>query len=284
MTPKDHYVPEFYLKGFVDPATNHLWVVDLNLLSIRQEFPRNAARILGYDNLQGNTIKDRSVASKALKAIETQAAPVIAKLRNEEFKLTFEERDSLSNFIGLQIGRVPIFRNFVDKRMDEALNERLREVVLSNTFESKYGKDADMIRQRVLSGKYPARFKFKAPVDKKDGVLLASLVLGHKFSFLIFGMNWVFLVTKESEAFFTSDNPARLLSPKPESASIDFSKPDPNLEISFPISPFCALLASYHNVSQYRVISVDSPTVNELNRRVLPTVDKYIFCCKQEQA
>ncbi len=284
MTPKDHYVPEFYLKGFVDPATNQLWVVDLNLSSIRPDSPGNVARISGYDNLQGNIIKDRSVASKALKAIETQTAPIIAKLRNHEFRLTFEERDKLSNFIGLQIGRVPIFRNFVNKRMDEVLNERLRETVLSDTFESKYGKDAEMIRQRVLSGKYPARLKFKEPFDKTDGVLLSSLVIGHKFSSLIFGMNWLFLITRESGAFFTSDNPARLLSPKSESATIDFNKPDVNLEISFPISPSCALIASYHNDSQYSIVSVDSGTVDELNKRVLPTVDKYIYCCKKEQA
>jgi hypothetical protein len=286
-TPKDHYVPKFYLDGFVDPATDKLWVVDLKTASIRPDAPINAARISGYDNLQGNTItiKERSVASKALKAIETRAAPVIAKLRNQIFLLTFEGKDDLSNFIGQQISRVPVFRNFINARMDEVPNEIIREKVLSKKFETKYGKNAIKMREMALSGNYPVRFKFKEPFDRQDGVILSSIMLGRKFSSLLFGMNWIFLVSRDSGLFFTSDNPARLSFLTSGSATIDFNKPNTNIEISFPISPSCTLLAHYHNESHYRhrFTFVDPLTVDEFNSGVFRTANRYIYCSKQEQ-
>ncbi len=288
--PKDHYVPRFYLEGFVDSATKKLWVVDVKKSSVRPDSPKDAARISGYDNLQGNTVEDRLVASKAVKAIEDRAAPVIAKIRTQSYQLTFEDKDHLSNFIGLQISRVPVYRDRVDNRMDDELlkphYERLREKVLSDQFESEYGKDAIMLRNRVLSGDYPIRLKFKGPFDRKDGVLLLSLMRGHKYSSLVFGMNWIFLVTRDNEPFFTSDNPAILSFFSPESSVIDFNNPAPNHEIVFPISPSCILLAHYHNESEYRhkYTFVDPLTVEEMNSRVLHTAHKYIYCSKEEQA
>lgn len=280
MTSKDHYVPEFYLKGFVDPVTDKLWVVDSKILSVRPDAPRNAARISGYDNLQGNTTKDRLIASNVLKAIENKAAPALAKLREQSLQLSIDDKDNLSNFIGQQIGRVPIFRDFINIRMDQVPNEILRAKVLSAEFENKYGKDAAMIRQRVLSGKYPAHFKFKEPFDRKDGVLLTTVMLGQKLSSLIFGMNWLFLVTNASEGFITSDNPANLLFLNGELPTIDFNNPTKNLEISIPISSSCILLAHYHDESEYRhkYIFVDISKIDEFNKRLVRTAHRYIFC------
>jgi len=289
--PKDHYVPKFYLEGFVDSKTSSLWVVDLKTSSIRKDSPKNAARISGYDNLHGNTIEDRLVARKALQAIEDRAAPVIAKLRKQSYQLTFEDKDFLSEFIGQQISRVPIFRGYVDTRLDNDLlkpyQDRFREKVLSDKFESDYGEDAAMIRKRVLSGDYPpVQPKFKGPFDRKDGVLLLSILHGHKFSSLMFGMNWIFLVTRDNEPFFTSDNPARFSFLSPESSKIDFNNPDPDHEIAFPISPSCLLLAHYHNESEYkhRYTFVDPLTVEEMNGGTFHTAHRYIFCSKEEQA
>jgi len=54
---KHHFVPQFYLKAFVDPSspasqTPYLWVADLRARTVKRRAPENAAALTDYYAIQ----------------------------------------------------------------------------------------------------------------------------------------------------------------------------------------------------------------------------------------
>jgi hypothetical protein len=80
---KHHYVPAFYLRGFVDAAcppghTPCVWLVDLGNGKIKCKSPENAAAITDYYAVGDR--ENRQDVEKYLSAVESQTAPVITRI------------------------------------------------------------------------------------------------------------------------------------------------------------------------------------------------------------
>ena len=150
---KNHFVPQFYLKGFIDPASKdlhnpYLWVVDLQDRIVMKKGPENVARIVGFydwDELGDIAPSIEDIYSK----IESRAAPVVARIRNNDFHMTMGDRYNLSIFIGFQISRTPFARSLVIDRIKNSGQEKLHEIVrnevefrekLDNYLKSKNGE------------------------------------------------------------------------------------------------------------------------------------------------
>ena len=129
MSAKHHYVPQFYLKGFLDPsASPYLWVADLEKQSVERHTPKSIAYLTGYydvDMVGNDAVSNKSMFEGILSSIESKASIAIRRIRADNFNLTIEDRYHLSNFIGLQIGRVPIFRDFIAKAMTQSYEQKL---------------------------------------------------------------------------------------------------------------------------------------------------------------
>ena len=69
---------------------------------------------------------------------------------------------------------------------------------------------------------------------------------------------------------------------------INFKARNEHLEISFPISPSCTLWmharSERPDIIKVDVNEVDSDVVKELNRRILPTIQRYTYCSSERQA
>ncbi len=288
MSARHHYIPQFYLEGFVDPASKkssarslepYLWVSDLEKLTIKKRAPKKAAQYTGYYDLEGTEIEDKSILEKHLSAIEGLAAPIIRKLGNQQFKITTEERFHFSNFVGLQLGRVPATRRAVDATLKKRAQEMLREYAMDDDkLQGKLGEKEDIFKDLVLSGQL-------LPSPGKDLVIASALRLGLEMAEIIFAMNWSFILAPSGSAFFTSDNPVGLLTPDAKSVKIRRGELNQRLEISFPLVPSCALLAHmYLEIPDLDVISVKVDEVIEMNRRVFPTVQRCVYCSTEEQS
>ena len=284
MSAKHHYVPQLHLKGFLDPSSigskdPYLWVVDLERKSIERRAPKNTAYLTGYYdvNIVGDeTVTNKSMFEDVLKAIEGRASPVIRRIRMNDFNLTIEDRFNLSNLIGVQVGRVPIYRDYIASEISKFYEQRLLDLVSDEEkLRQKFGDDIEGFKAYALSLKGKI-----AP--KKDFLVSATLKIGTDFAELIFGMTWVFLVTTGSTRFFTSDNPAMLLSDN-KLLKVETGSKNEELEIAFPISPSCTFLAHNHNRRE-EIIEVESRVVDKLNWRSFRTINRYIFCSTRMQA
>ena len=297
MATYQHYVPRFYLKGFLDPLSvgvkklkPYLWVVDLKNKKIKNRSPKNIAGRAGYYDLLSLNPEYRSVLERIYSRTENHARQVIHQLQNQQFQLSLQDRADLSNFIGLQLTRVPIYRQYMNIRFNEVLAERFQEVLADeNRLHQRLGEHAKWFKEYVQTRKPKPYLKFESEDHKRDFATLSSFFAGYDYyAGLAFSRIWMFVLAEEVSTFFTSDNPVSLLSPDSKSIKIDFNGRNEFLEIVFPISSSCALLMHAHykhpNIHSAEVVTVNEKAVIELNRRRLPTVGRLIFCSSEKQA
>lgn len=287
---RHHFVPQFYLRGFVDPSSEgsrnpYLWLVDLQNQTLERRAPKNAASITGFydwERLGGNAPSLENLYSQ----IESKTAGVISALRAHNFELSLQDRYDLSKFLGFQLTRVPRFRKAAEAGLRKHAQDWLQDFVqneeLLQAKLEEYGKSredstltVESIREFIEGRKYIL-------MPDSDYVLGVTLRAGLDFTRVVFAMNWLYVVATEGASFFTSDQPVALLTPDAKPRKIDFrSGRNPELEISFPISPSCTLLLHQHKVPG-NIVSVDKEQVRKINRRVFPTVDRYVFCSSKQ--
>ena len=111
-----------------------------------------------------------------------------------------------------------------------------------------------------------------------------TLRSGLEFSELIFIIDWLFILASDKARFFTCDVPLAPLTPDARPIKVDLKDyHNPELELSFPISPICMLIMRGNYLPKAPIYANDG-LVNEINRRIFPIVDRYVFCSSEAQA
>ncbi|MBM4432652.1 MAG: DUF4238 domain-containing protein [Chloroflexi bacterium] len=293
MGKKHHFVPQFYLKAFVDPNslgrnTPYLWVADLHGATVGQRSVKNVACITGFYDWKELGNRAPSI-EPILSQIEGRTATIMSKLRNGDFKLTEKERYYLSIFLGLQLARTPRFRKAGHDALVKYALEQANSLVDDNQRLQKSldewnarNKQSDVL---LMSGGVRDFVKNKRfnIVPNPDYILGVTIKAGLELSELIFLMRWLFVLSAKEACFFTCDVPVALLTPDAKPRKVDFKGfQNPEIEISFPISPSCMLLLRNRDFPESSV-SVGDDVVNEINRRIFPVVDRYVFCSSEQQ-
>ncbi|MFC1968077.1 DUF4238 domain-containing protein [Chloroflexota bacterium] len=293
MARKHHFVPQFYLSAFTDPIsrdnpTPYLWVVDMQKGTMKRRSVKNVAYNTGFYEWKEMGGKAPSIES-IYSQIESRTVLVMKKLWSGDFKLTDKERYYLSIFLGLQLTRTPRFRKASqDALIKHALdwadkiigNEDALEKLLYKSNARKKPGDAPLMAEDIQGFVQNRRFKV---IPNLDYTLQTTLRAGLEFSKLIFTMRWLFVVAVENTHFFTCDMPLALLTPDAKPREVDFDDfHNPELEMAFPISPLCILLMRDHDFPE-TIAYVADDVVNEINRRIIPVVDRYVFCSSERQ-
>jgi hypothetical protein len=125
-----HFVPQFYLDAFCDPATPEgqepwLWVADLNAKTIRRRAPRNVASKADYYAIPDPTGEQIHAIEQMFSRIESDAAPVVARLLRGEIELTEQDRSALGHLMASMATRGPSFRENVEEFMAEVARKAL---------------------------------------------------------------------------------------------------------------------------------------------------------------
>ena len=277
-----HFLPRFYLNAFVDPSSRDLrnpflWVVELQSKILKQKAPKNVASITGfYDWRELKAIAP--LIEPIYSQIESRTACVMRKLWNGDLGLTDKDKYHLSIFLGLQLTRTPRFRRASQDAMIKYVLDRAENLVGD---EECLQKSLDKFNVEDIKSFVKNR-RFNV-VPNPDHILQMTLKSGLAFSVLIFAMQWLFVIAREELRFFTSDVPVALLTPDAKPRRIDFDAYyNSELEISFPISPSCILLLREQEFPENVAFAGDD-VVNEINRRIFPVADKYVFCSSEQQ-
>jgi hypothetical protein len=113
---RHHYIPCFYLNGFIDPANEpFIWVYQKGESQIIKATAANIALEKHYYSFTTPTgAKDSETFENALSEIEGKAAPLIEKIKKHQ-TLDNDDRAIFAAFLALMMTRVPNYRKILRK-------------------------------------------------------------------------------------------------------------------------------------------------------------------------
>jgi hypothetical protein len=279
---RHHYIPEFYLKGFINLKTNFLWMYQKGNDQVKIVSPRNAAVITYYysfkndkEDIDTNTIEDM------MSMVEGEASPIFSKIDNEKM-LNDDDRKILSLFISFLRIRVPNFRQNIEASGSEVVKITMKRIAsnekyfnsLLEMYKKETGKSIDIplheLRDFALDDS-----RYKVEMDPIFS-LSVGLNMVIELSEIIYKMRWNFLIAKDEYEFITSDNPIVIFDPSDISGSpIGLLLKDTLL--CFPINRKLSLLADWESNSVSDYINIKNAGVKDINRRVVINARKYVF-------
>ena len=254
----DHYVPQYYLRGFSAEEEELLWVYD----KLDKRKFRTQAKNIANENRFYSPEIERYLAN----VIEGPANSVLKAIR-ENNSLTNDNKRILTEYMVVMWKRVPqgrqLFRDTAPA-VAQKLSVRYKsdlDAVTPEPDETVFvAKRSDKINELIkkYSEDPPMDIWLDIiPPERSPNVVAA-----------IRTMTWSFL-TFEEPAFLTSDNPLFYF------RSMGIGSPES--EITFPISSHVTLLATWRDDLREGYIPVTPQIVKEINRRTVSNASRFVY-------
>jgi hypothetical protein len=282
---KQHYVPQFYQKGFAN-SEEMLWVYDRKMQAYRFLHPKS---ICVEDDLYSIRPKDgptnRAIETKVLHRIEGTAATAIKSAVSVE-NITENHIEIIAYFIGLQFTRLPTFMRMVlgsyQKYLDEFARVNFTDVNRTAKILERYQRDTgdqsemsaetmtDMIvNKKVTIG--PTEMSFLQQMFRHAEVCAKRL---HESS-------WTFLEAPGSSGFVVCDRP--FVSVPPEGVRFPtLSYGTPGVVNYFPLSKrFC--LRFEHDKEGLSFQNLDSAQVRTINLNIAANSERFVMGSSEAQ-
>jgi len=279
---RHHYIPKFYLEGFIDPHNRpYLWVYEKGNKKIIKATSKDIAvekHYFSFLMLDGERNSD--TLENVMAEIERNSAPIFKKIIRGQ-SLSKEDKAYFATFLAFMMIRVPNFRKNIENAIGE-LMKRISMVSASNrrAFEAmikRYEKDTrkkinmpiEELRKWVLEGEYD----IKANPELALGMALSTT----RELFPVFlGMKWTFVRATDEYKFLTSDNPLFYCDPTHDPNSFyGVGLINKNVEVTFPIFKDLALFASWKDRGTY--IQGKNRLVKDINKRTILAASRFVF-------
>jgi len=276
-----HFVPQFYLRSFCDPAVPEgqqpwLWVADLKERTVERRAPKNVGKRANYYTFLDSSGARSGLGEQVFSQMESTSAPIVQKLLRGDLNLSGQERADLLFFMAFFATRVPLFRGHIEDFLGE-LGQRI--LLTCAQFEGNF------VRQEVEEISQALLDRTEKPIR---GSPPASLWLGIKAAndpiYPIFSeMKWVFLRSPVGHRFMTCDSPVSWVDPTPRPPFYaGHGLAMKNVEVTFPVGPRLSLLGTWEGPTG--VIDVRPTTVWELNRRKIAFAHTEVYADSDQAA
>jgi hypothetical protein len=255
----DHYIPQYYLKGFTSNSGRAIWVYD------KEEGRKFPTQVKSIANICG--LYPPELEKYLAEEIETPANKVLEKIRNRE-QLIPMDKLTLSTYMTVLSKRVPESLSSMRHRVPglasdvrQKLHRQIEEALLKDpsreNFLQRRKAEIDEILDR-FSKEMPAAIWHKIiPAQSTPRVIGA-----------IATMTWRFF-TYDKPAFLTGDNPVFFF---PE-----IGIGNTQSELSFPLSSHVILWATRRFDLQEGYFPANSTIIKEMSRRIASVTTRYIF-------
>lgn len=279
---RHHYIPRFYLYGFVDPHNEpYVWVYEKGNEKIIKSTSKDIAvkkHYFSFLTLDGE--RDSDTLENIISGLESNT-PSVFKNIVEEKSLREEDKIYFATFLALMMVRVPNFRKNVENATGESI-KKINIIQASNKkffedmirqFEKDTGKKINMsieeFRKWILDGKYNIKVNPQFSL-----AMIISFV--NELSHIFLGMKWTFIKSTEEYKFLTGDNPLFYCDPTHDPNSFyGVGLLNKNVEVTFPISKDLALFASWKGETGH--IQGKNKIVKEINRRTVLSALRFVF-------
>jgi hypothetical protein len=256
-----HYIPQYYLKGFSDsPTSSNIWVYEKGS---NQIFRRPINRVAS-ENYRWPKSTEQYLANQ----VEAPANIVLDKIRNRQ-PITQGDKDVFSAYMVVMLQRVP--RGLERARalapaIAEQIFDSLRGDILKLITEHPSKKSVLQNRLQELpslKSKYESDFPMEVWYQnlKPDALPRLRVVLP--------AMTWTFLTSDKRQPFLTNDNPVFFFE------SLGIGRPES--EITFPISSTIALWATWRTNLVEGYSTAKDVIIRETNRRIASGATRYVY-------
>src|SRR5205085_3409919 len=285
---RHHYLPQFYLKGFVDPMNQpYLWVYEKGVLEIKPVSAKDAGLEKDYHSfINSEGERDSETIENILQKIEDAAAPVFQKIHNQEV-LGEEDRHILASFLSLMLTRVPNFRRNVEKSTGEIIKQ-IGQIYAANSeyfedslklYEEETGEKLDMspeeFRALILEGNY----------ELSMGPKFSLRMMGIDLSQVLLDKTWFYIKATDRVKFLTSDNPIFYHDPTRERDSYwPEGLGDENTEVTFPLSRELVLVASRRKGVRPGYLPLGHQVAKDINRRTVMSAMRFVYSSQKSEA
>ncbi len=198
---EDHYLPQGYLSGFIDPATPKteslpLWVFRPQFSKWRKSSPSQIGWEEGFYDFVGRQ-GDREHAEEAFSELENGYTPLIQELRNTGFQDWRQHTNFLLRYLQMIQCRSPLFREQIMREWGEKRAARVMGVEGPKI-------TVDSMKLRRLS-----------PGALKEGSLNAMVTQMKSGTVALESFYWQLrLANSIDDCFVTSDHPLIACSPE----------------------------------------------------------------------
>jgi hypothetical protein len=260
-----HYLPQYYLKGFCAASGRSICVYDKKQIRKFQTQVKSIANVCEF--------YPPELEEYLAEEIEGPANQVLEKIRNRKH-LTSVERVVLSRYIAVLWKRVPEGKVRLKNRVPaiaadlaKSLHRELDEAVAKNPTKGELasrrkGEIDEILRK--FSVEPPSNIWHKVIPAESTPIMVSAIAT----------MTWVFFTFDEDAVFLTSDNPVFFF------AGLGIGNPDS--ELSFPISSHVTLWATREPAVPEGYFPTTKPIVREMNRRIASITTRYAFHSKDE--
>ena len=292
----NHYVPKFYLAEFVDPTSRghdkaepYVWVTDLVRSHVKNRAPINVAKIAGFYDLRGMPAGFLPLEDLYQK-IENRTTRLIRRLGAGAVSCTNQERYNLASFMAFQLTRAPGVHNRLKSALEAhfktSVDEQLSDDVWLEHALGEFNEARSQGEEKLTPEIVRKAFRSGKVKGTPTPLLLMANALHNSLLFLplLLNMEWTFLEAAGQAAFMTGDHPVCLRSLGARQIPIDTQAFDnPDLEVTFPISPSMLLLAHQHPGRPSSGRPSDAAIAN-INAGMLPCLTRYVYSSRKPDA
>lgn len=261
---RQHFLPEFYLKGFTKDGM--IAVFDRELNEIRVQQPKNTGVIGHFYTIEDTEGRKRFELEQLLQEYEDKAIPVIRKLTAKE-GINADERTDLAIFVALAAFRTPdIVDSLKAFNSDligdmvkgifadvEDVKERMRRKADASSTEEELEAEAHELVEYAQSGQYEVTTNHMWAVSM-------AMKMAFNIAPILAGRDWAVVHRdNEKKSFVTTDASVLLTTVAPREKSfwgIGFGNTD--ALVLFPLTGSC-ILAMYgsHGDLQHKMAGAE---------------------------
>lgn len=271
-----HYIPQFHLKLFADPADSRfIYEHDKRDDKTKRRGIRSVAARQDFYTMRGSDGAPTDVLERAFGPLESNVAPVLRKLADHPVALldpTVEERALLGAYVALEWARVPSeleqnrqiaeYMDSVAMDMIYATSEHYRDF---NRGHGSTATDEELEAERIVGLEQLRSGAWRVP-NAHELALTSISTAVETIGPVVAAMNWTLLRRTRPPWFVLGDTPVRLFKEHPQPhLGVGFATD--GTEVHMPLSSTHFLIATFmENWLIGRVVDADSEEIaNGLN-------------------
>lgn len=279
VSKRHHYVPEFYLRNFVDRC-GLLYVYDKDGGGYRRQTAENTAvrnRFYGFTKPDGSYSDE---IERSLLVLESEAKVILERWQEAGVRSSEDEIRLMAQFLRVMYARVPGSVEAAKELLEISAIEFAKLLAERRDLIDQFLRERTSLRrvpssaEELIESLRNVEERFTILVNPKSA-LAQSLSVAPAIADQLLGMNWCLCKAPADSFFLTSDTPVCVFCPGSKGALFGAGFGLPNAEVTFPISPsVCLRLDRRHH--QHRIAGGHA-FVRVVNNRMAVHAERYLI-------
>ena len=278
--PRDHYIPQFYLKNFSKSKSDKIQVYERNSKGFITNVKNVAAENNFYTVVDRKTGESYRVIESFFSEVEGDVAPIIKKLLEaDKINISTREKEILATFTTLLFIRDLRFREKLKNFYSEFMKNTMAILVKNREAYRRYIERGGIHFNSDKEFEGHVRFieekAYDLSFDSEEYFLGISIQLGIDCTPFILNKTLQILIIENKNFFITSDSPVTLFreSKVPNPFGLGFLWDS----IILPISPSRCLIFCDNDGAEKEILECTQEKVNLININTVKYANKFLF-------